>query len=49
MSDKKFFRIFAAIIITGVLCAAVLTGYTEHLRRKCSIITYISNEVSLYE
>ena len=44
MSDKKFKKILAAVVVLGFITTIILVSYTVHLHNNCSIITYISNE-----
>ena len=44
MKDKLFRRIASILIALGLLSAIIHAGYAIHLRRECSIITYIANE-----
>lgn len=44
MKEKTFIKILAVVIVAGILSTTALAVYTIHLRRHCSIITYIANE-----
>ncbi|MBQ6735034.1 MAG: hypothetical protein IJR00_09010 [Lachnospiraceae bacterium] len=44
MSNRRFWRIFFIIYVTGILASAALWGYTVYLKDNCSIIDYIAGE-----
>lgn len=44
MSDKSFRRLFAAVVVLGILTSAALVAYTVHLHENVSIIAFIANE-----
>lgn len=43
MKDKTFKCIVIIVAVIGLMSVIGLAGYTVHLHRNCSIITYVGN------
>ncbi len=43
MSDKRFIRLLAGVIVVCTLLTFAHVGYAIHLYRNCSMISFIAN------